>query len=137
MSLLVLQQVGAASEFRPTPRGRRALATAGLLFLALLSSSLKLHNDLPHGHDGGSSGDALVFADALHPEAPLHLEAANSVALRHCNTCLLQRDQVHGPLPVPGTVAVVSPTDLSFGGAAGAPRSQPRPYSSARAPPVA
>lgn len=120
---------------RGTPRGRRALATAGLLFLALLSSSLKLHSDLPHGHDGGA-GDALVFADARHPEAPLHLEAANSVALRHCNTCLFQRDQVHGPLPVPAAVAEVSPASAVFGGAAGAPRSQPRPFSSARAPPV-
>jgi hypothetical protein len=136
VSSFVQQDPWAASALRPIPRGCRSLATAGLLFLALFSSSLKLHNDLPHGHDATPAGEALVFADARHPEAPLHLEASTSVAVRHCHTCLLQRDQVHGPLPVPGVVTGVSPTSAALGGATGAPRSQSLPQGSARAPPV-
>ena len=126
-----------ARTLRAISRGARAIFTAVLLFLALLSGSLKLHSDQPHGHDATASGDALVFADARHPDAPRHLEASTSVALRHCNTCLLQRDQVHGPLPVPGTLVAVPLRNTGLGSSAGAPRSQPRPHLPARAPPVA
>lgn len=107
-----------------------------MLFLALLSSALKLHSDAPHGHDGAAAGEALVFADARHPDAPPHLEASTSVALRHCNTCLLQRDHVHGPLPAPGAVVAGPPTSIAFGGASDTPSSQSLTQRSARGPPV-
>lgn len=112
-------------------------ATKGLLLVALLNSSLELHSQVPHPDQAAAPDPVMMSPEAQHPDAPTHVESATSSELDRCNTCLLQRNLVSGPLPALKTAGRIPSASAIGRGLCAALRSQVSPHRSSRAPPAA